>query len=83
MLTKMSLQGCWVSGGANATCLYNDTERDTKTVLVPSIVAVIILIIFGLFLFVKLANYRIEKNRKKRRKEWKKFAGNDYEGVPS
>ena len=82
---SLAVSSCWVSGGPNATCPYSATEqRDPRYIIVPTVAAVIVLVIFALFLFVKLANHRVESSRRRRRKHWKRYAGNlMYEGVPS
>lgn len=72
-------QACWVTGGPSATCPYSAADRQKRTVLVPTIAAIIVLIITALTLFVKCtANRRSSKSRRKRG-----TGGWDYEGVPS
>jgi len=80
---SLAVEACWTSGGPNASCPYSQSQRDAKYVIVPSVAAVIVLILFGLFMLVKLANVRVEKGRRRRKKEWKRFEGHDYEGVPA
>jgi hypothetical protein len=77
---SLDVQYCWVLGGPNASCGYipdaDDIER--RTILVPTIAAIIILIITALTLFVKCnANRRSSRRRKRVIEGW------EYEGVPS
>jgi hypothetical protein len=74
--SSMNTEGCRVTGGPNATCPYFDNTADgrRRTVLVPIIAAIIIL----LTVFVKCnANRRVSRRRKRARRGW------EYEGVPS
>jgi hypothetical protein len=77
----LSVQGCWTPGGQNANCPYNGPDPDSqdRTVLVPTIAAIIVLIVSCLTLFVKVAGSR--KVRKRRQK--RAMNGFVYEGVPS
>lgn len=77
---SLDVQYCWVLGGPNATCGYipdaDDLQR--RTILVPTIAAIVILIITALTLFVKCnANRRSSRRRKRVIEGW------EYEGVPS
>ena len=77
---SLNLQTCWVATGPNGTCPYYDDSRATQSrqVLVPTIAAIIVLILTALTLFVKCsANRRNSKNRRRGEGGW------DYEGVPS
>ncbi|KAI9769788.1 MAG: hypothetical protein M1840_003782 [Geoglossum simile] len=77
---SMNTEGCWVTGGPNATCPYfdNTDEGRRRTVIVPIIAAIIILFIAGLTIFVKCgANRRVSRRRKRVEGGW------EYEGVPS
>ncbi|RFU35633.1 hypothetical protein B7463_g636, partial [Scytalidium lignicola] len=82
---SLNVKFCWVTEGANATCPYSTTALEDavlKTdVLVPTIAAVIVLIVTALTIFVKAAGNRNNRKRTRRRRE----AGNGYvyEGVPS
>lgn len=72
---------CWVVG-VNSSCPYiddSDAER-TRTVVVPTVAAVIVFILAVLTLFVKCAANRQNSRRGRRRKG---EDGWDYEGVPS
>ncbi|KAL2008762.1 hypothetical protein VTN00DRAFT_6956 [Thermoascus crustaceus] len=76
---SLDVESCWVTGGPNVTCPYaisSDTQR--RTVIVPTIAAIVILIITALTLFVKCNANRRNSRRKKRVIE-----GWEYEGVPS
>ncbi|KAH0536712.1 hypothetical protein FGG08_006420, partial [Glutinoglossum americanum] len=74
---SMETEGCWVTGGPNATCPYfddTDTER-RRTVLVPVIAAIIIFVVAGLTMFVKCnANRRVSRRRRRVEGGW------EYEG---
>lgn len=72
---------CWVAG-VNSSCPYADQSADdrAKTVIVPTVAAVVIFVLAALTLFVKCAaNRRSSKRRRRRKGE----DGWDYEGVPS
>ena len=74
---SLHIEGCWVSGGQNATCPYyvrTDLEN-RRVVLVPLIGALIVLLIAALTVFVK-CNAQRRLSRRKRRRE----GGWDYEG---
>ncbi|KAF1992189.1 hypothetical protein K402DRAFT_320588 [Aulographum hederae CBS 113979] len=78
---SLDAEACWVSG-VNATCPYterSDTDQ-TKTVVVPTVAAVIIFVLALLTFFVKCAANRQNSRRRSRRKM---DDGWDYEGVPS
>ncbi|EFW17691.1 hypothetical protein D8B26_000360 [Coccidioides posadasii str. Silveira] len=70
---------CWVSGGPKAQCPYEVDESaiQRRNILVPSIAAIIILIITALTLFVKCNANRMNSRRRR------VIAGWEYEGVPS
>jgi hypothetical protein len=74
---SMDTEGCWVTGGPNATCPYFDdtSEVRRRTVLVPVIAAVIVFVLAGLTMFVK-CNTNRRVSRKKRRVD----RGWEYEG---
>ncbi|KAI9880104.1 MAG: hypothetical protein M1830_005349 [Pleopsidium flavum] len=74
---SLDVQACWVSGGPNATCSYylNDASIQRRTVLVPVIAGIIVLVITALTFFVKCnANRRSSRRRKRGEAGW------DYEG---
>lgn len=78
---SLDVQTCWVSGGSNASCpYYEDTASvQRRAVLVPTIAAVIVLVLTALTLLVKCnQNRRTSKTRIRRT-----ASGWDYEGVPS
>jgi len=84
---SLDVEGCWTMGGPNATCPYKEAvgkenELNRREILVPTIAAIIVLITFGLTIFVKCVGNRSSKRRVRRRT---KTAGNGfvYEGVPS
>jgi hypothetical protein len=82
-LNSFNMEGCWVTGSENATCPYNSDDLNEftreRTIVVPTVAAIIILVISGLTLFSKLAgNRRTTKRIKKRANN-----GYRYEGVPS
>ncbi|KAI9830947.1 MAG: hypothetical protein M1819_005330 [Sarea resinae] len=69
---------CWVMGGPNATCPYNNHESQTenrRTVIVPTIAAIIVLFVTALTLFVKCS-----ANRRSSRRTKRELNGWDYEG---
>ncbi|KAI9778398.1 MAG: hypothetical protein M1835_004932 [Candelina submexicana] len=74
---SIEVEACWVTGGPNATCPYYQSEMEIqrRTVLVPSIAALIVLVITALTLFVKCNSNRRNSKRKKRGE-----GGWDYEG---
>lgn len=71
---------CWVSGGPNASCPYTGSEdsEDQRQVLIPTIAALIVLILTVLTLLVKC-----NENRRKSRTRRRGDDGWEYEGVPS
>ena len=77
---SIDVQSCWVTGGVNASCpYYEDKDADERrTIVVPTVAAIIVLIITALTLFVKCNANRRNSRRKKRVIE-----GWEYEGVPS
>lgn len=70
---------CWVSGGPKAQCPYEVDERaiERRNIIIPSIAAIIILIITALTIFVKCNANRRNSRRRRVIDGW------DYEGVPS
>ncbi|KAJ9265556.1 hypothetical protein DTO195F2_1595 [Paecilomyces variotii] len=77
---SLDVNSCWVTGGPNVSCPYtvNSNELERRTVLVPTIAGVVVLVITALTLFVKCNANRRNSRRKKRVIE-----GWEYEGVPS
>lgn len=75
-LNSIEVEACWVTG-VNATCPYyqSDVEIQRRAVLVPSIGALIVLVITALTLFVKCNSNRRNSKRKRRGE-----GGWDYEG---
>ncbi|OKL62557.1 hypothetical protein UA08_02948 [Talaromyces atroroseus] len=78
-LNSMDVEYCWVLGGANATCIYTEGSNDVghRTILVPTIAAIIILTITASTIFVKCNSNRRISRRKRVNEGW------EYEGVPS
>ena len=76
---SLDIETCWVIGGSNVTCPYYEDAASVqrRTVLVPTIAAVIVLVLTALTLLVKCNQNR--RTSKTRRTE----SGWDYEGVPS
>lgn len=70
---------CWVTHGRNAQCPYevDQSAVERRVVLVPTIAAIIILIITALTLFVKCNTNRRNSRRRRVINGW------EYEGVPS
>jgi len=78
---SLDMQGCWVVG-VNASCPYTESDSMTRrTVIVPTVAAVIVFVIAALTLFVKCAANRQNSRRGRRRRRG--ADGWDYEGVPS
>ncbi|ETI27913.1 hypothetical protein G647_00362 [Cladophialophora carrionii CBS 160.54] len=71
---------CWVIDGPNATCPYSDFQegQQQRQILIPTIAAIIILILSVLTLLVK-CNQNRRNGRARRRGE----NGWEYEGIPS
>ena len=78
---SLDVQTCWVSGGSNATCPYYEDAalEQRRAVLVPTIAAVIVLVLTALTLLVKCNQNRRTSRTRIRRMD----SGWDYEGVPS
>lgn len=78
---SLDVQTCWVSGGSNASCPYYEdaASEQRRAVLVPTIAAVIVLVLTALTLLVKCNQNRRTSKTKTRRMA----SGWDYEGVPS
>ncbi|EEA22652.1 Maintenance of telomere capping protein 6 [Talaromyces marneffei ATCC 18224] len=78
-LNSIDVQYCWVMGGANATCIYIPDADNVgrRTILVPTIAAIIILAITASTIFVKCNSNRRISRRKRVNQGW------EYEGVPS
>ena len=75
---SLAVETCWVTGGPKQRCPYNDDMNEQRTVLVPTIAAIIALTLTALTLFVKCnVNRRMSRRRKRGEGGW------DYEGVPS
>ncbi|CAG8983862.1 hypothetical protein HYALB_00005500 [Hymenoscyphus albidus] len=80
---ELDVADCWVTGGARAECLYKVSLSDEeylrrRIILVPTIGAIIVLILAALTIFVKARGNHKTKRTKKRNGE-----GVIYEGVPS
>ena len=80
---SLDYQGCWVRG-VNTSCPYIGRSGDSssRTVVIPTVAAIIIFVLAVLTFFVKCASNRQNSRRRRRRRgigegEW------DYEGVPS
>ncbi|KKZ68386.1 hypothetical protein EMCG_00155 [[Emmonsia] crescens] len=78
-LNSLDVPSCWVSGGPKAQCPYEVDENavQRRTVLVPTIAAIIVLVIAALTIFVKCNANRRNSRRKRVIEGW------EYEGVPS
>ncbi|KAF4634952.1 hypothetical protein G7Y89_g3161 [Cudoniella acicularis] len=80
----LDTSGCWVTGGPNATCPYNQSSSQAdylkrRVILVPTVAAIIVLIITALTIFVKAAGNRKTRKRNRKRAD----NGITYEGIPS
>ncbi|KAH8705654.1 lectin C-type domain protein [Talaromyces proteolyticus] len=78
-MNSMQVQYCWVLGGTNSSCPYSADPDDVqrRTILIPTIAAIVVLIITVLIIFVKCNSNRISRRRKRVIEGW------EYEGVPS
>ncbi|KAG9236189.1 hypothetical protein BJ875DRAFT_482524 [Amylocarpus encephaloides] len=82
-LNALDMARCWVTGGLDASCRYRASIYDVeyarqRVIIVPTVAAIIVLIITALTVFVKAAG-----NRKSRRRTRKRAGENFvYEGVP-
>ncbi|OJD17905.1 hypothetical protein AJ78_02010 [Emergomyces pasteurianus Ep9510] len=78
-LNSLDVPTCWVSGGPKAQCPYEVDENavQRRAVLVPTIAAIIVLVIAALTIFVKCNSNRRNSRRKRIIEGWQ------YEGVPS
>ena len=74
----LDAESCWVVG-QNQTCPYANGVSDDRTVIVPTVSAVIVFVLAALTIFVKCAANRQKSRHRKRRVD----DGWDYEGVPS
>ncbi|KAK9453199.1 hypothetical protein V1511DRAFT_522940 [Dipodascopsis uninucleata] len=61
----------------------NSLAKPNCWMTVPTVAAVIVLVLVTLTLFSKLRDYRLVKARRKRRRVVKKFGEMEYDGVPS
>ncbi|KAK2758314.1 hypothetical protein FQN54_004160 [Arachnomyces sp. PD_36] len=77
---SLDVQYCWVTGGPNATCPYYEDQdaAERRQIVVPTVAAIIVLIITALTLFVKC-----NANRRNSRRKRRVIEGWEYEGVPS
>ncbi|KIW96158.1 uncharacterized protein Z519_03225 [Cladophialophora bantiana CBS 173.52] len=71
---------CWVLGGPNATCPYSDfkQEEQQRQILIPTVAALIILLLSVLTILVKC-----NQNRRNSRTRRRGDNGWEYEGIPS
>ncbi|WPG97853.1 Hypothetical protein R9X50_00063500 [Acrodontium crateriforme] len=75
----LDTMSCWVVG-QNSKCPYLKAESDARrTVVVPTVAAIIVFVLAALTVFVKCAANRRNAHRGRRRAA----DGWDYEGVPS
>lgn len=79
-LNSLDAMDCWVTTGPNGTCRYqnNAQEARNRQVLIPTIAALIILILTVLTILVKC-----NVNRRNSRRHRVGPGGWEYEGVPS
>ncbi|PGH12820.1 hypothetical protein AJ79_04044 [Helicocarpus griseus UAMH5409] len=78
-LNSVDIPTCWIAGGMKAQCPYEPNENavQKRTVLVPTIAAIIVLVVGVLTIFVKCNTNRRNSRRTRVIKGW------EYEGVPS
>lgn len=79
-LNSLDSENCWVTTGPNGTCRYqaNAQEERNRQVLIPTIAALIILILTVLTILVKC-----NVNRRNNKRHRVGPGGWEYEGVPS
>ena len=79
-LNSLDTQNCWVTSGPDGNCLYAraQDEKHTREVLIPTIAALIALILSVLTILIK-CNNNIRHNRRSKTGP----GGWEYEGVPS
>ncbi|KAI6244731.1 Maintenance of telomere capping protein 6 [Erysiphe necator] len=75
------VDGCWVVGGKNNTCPYADNRTTLETIrkrtlLIPTVAAIVILVLTALTILAKAARNRREGRRLRRQQSVA------YEGVP-
>ena len=77
---SLDTEACWIANRQNGSCPYfvDEDALRQRTVLVPVIAALVVLLLTALTLFVKC-----NKNRRNSRKRIRGEGGWDYEGVPS
>ncbi|OBT47669.1 hypothetical protein VE00_02267 [Pseudogymnoascus sp. WSF 3629] len=85
---SVQVDGCWVIGGSGAVCPYDRVTllsfARQREIVVPTVAAVIILVISALTVFSKVAgNRRVGRGRRGREKGGRAANGFVYEGVPS
>ena len=79
-LNSLDVQDCWVTSGPNGSCTYqsDQDERHSREVLIPTIAALIVLVLTALTVLVKCSvNRRTSRVRRMGPGGW------EYEGVPS
>ncbi|KAG4035443.1 hypothetical protein MFRU_001g02120 [Monilinia fructicola] len=84
---SLETKNCWTTGGPNATCPYTGRETTMdditkKEILVPTVAALIVLILTGFVLLGKFAGRRWT-NWRGRGKRRRKRGADVYEGVPA
>ncbi|KAI9054503.1 hypothetical protein LZ554_001661 [Drepanopeziza brunnea f. sp. 'monogermtubi'] len=84
---SLDIQGCWTSGGPNATCPWTpqvtqSMELTRRRILVPAIGAVLVLVLFTIWLELKCYGNR-RTSRRSRRSRRRAGGVVVYEGVPS
>ncbi|QSZ33935.1 hypothetical protein DSL72_005514 [Monilinia vaccinii-corymbosi] len=84
---SLEMKNCWTTGGPNATCPYTGREAileniTKKEIVVPTVAALIVLILTGFVLLGKCAGRRW-RNWRSRGKRRRKRGGDVYEGVPA
>lgn len=84
---SVQVDGCWVVGGADEVCPYDRVTllqfAREREIVVPTVAAVIVLVISALTVFSKVAGNRRVGRGKRGREGWRAANGFVYEGVPS
>lgn len=78
-LNSLDVATCWVEGGPKAQCPY-ELDFDAiqrRTIIIPTVAAIVVLLVTALTLFVKCNANRRNSRRRRVIEGW------EYEGVPS
>ncbi|KAF8938510.1 hypothetical protein BGZ58_000766 [Dissophora ornata] len=86
-ISSWQTAGCWVPGGVHGICPYQDPDNTValqEIIKVSTIGGVIILVLVGIFLYVKCRrNVRLRKTNKRRTNVRNKIMRTEVETVPA